>query len=92
MAGLVAWPPAAAMMLAATAGGYAGASLAKTLPKPVFCGIIATIGFGMSVYSSGDSLKPEADQSESACSYLVFLKELFAFPRSNSQPRAGRLT
>ena len=48
VAGLVAWPQAAVMMLAATAGGYAGAPLARALPKPVVRGVIATVGFGMS--------------------------------------------
>ncbi len=48
MAGLVAWPQAAVMMLAATAGGYAGAPVARALPKPVIRALIATIGFGMS--------------------------------------------
>jgi uncharacterized membrane protein YfcA len=47
-AGLVAWPQALIMMLAATAGGYAGAPLARALPKPVVRGVIATVGFGMS--------------------------------------------
>ena len=47
-AGLVAWPQAIAMMLAATAGGYAGAPLARALPKPVVKAVIATVGFGMS--------------------------------------------
>lgn len=48
VAGLVAWPQAFIMMLAATAGGYAGAPLARALPKPVVRGVIATVGFGMS--------------------------------------------
>jgi uncharacterized membrane protein YfcA len=48
LAGLVAWPQALMMMLAATAGGYAGAPLARALPKRVVRGIIAVIGFGMS--------------------------------------------
>ena len=48
VAGLVAWPQAAIMMLAATAGGYAGAPLARALPKPAVRGVIATVGFGMS--------------------------------------------
>ncbi len=48
VAGLVAWPQAIIMMLAATAGGYAGAPLARALPKPVVRGVIATVGFGMS--------------------------------------------
>lgn len=47
-AGLVAWPQALMMMIAATAGGYAGAPLAKTLPKAVVRGVIAAVGFGMS--------------------------------------------
>lgn len=47
-AGLVAWPQAVVMMVAATAGGYAGAPLARALPKPVVRGVIATVGFGMS--------------------------------------------
>ena len=48
VAGLVAWPEALIMMLAATAGGYAGAPLARALPKPIVRGVIATVGFGMS--------------------------------------------
>ncbi|MCU0816425.1 MAG: sulfite exporter TauE/SafE family protein [Cypionkella sp.] len=48
LAGLIAWPQALVMMLAATAGGYAGAPLARKLPKPVVRGVIALIGFGMS--------------------------------------------
>lgn len=48
VAGLVAWPQALIMMLAATAGGYAGAPLARALPKPIVRGVIATVGFGMS--------------------------------------------
>lgn len=48
MAGLVAWPQAIVMMLAATVGGYAGAPLARALPKPVVRGVIAVVGFGMS--------------------------------------------
>jgi uncharacterized membrane protein YfcA len=47
-AGLVVWPQAVMMMLAAIAGGYAGAPLARALPKPVVRAIIAAIGFGMS--------------------------------------------
>ena len=46
-AGLVAWPQAVVMMIAATAGGYAGAPLARSLPKPVVRGVIAMVGFGM---------------------------------------------
>lgn len=47
-AGLVAWPEAITMMLAATAGGYVGAPLARALPKPVVKAVVATVGFGMS--------------------------------------------
>ena len=48
LAGLVAWPQAVLMMLAATAGGYAGAPLARALPKNLVRCLIAAIGFGMS--------------------------------------------
>ncbi|UWR29821.1 sulfite exporter TauE/SafE family protein [Sulfitobacter sp. W002] len=48
LAGLVAWPQALMMMLAATAGGYAGAPLARALPKQTVRWLIAAIGFGMS--------------------------------------------
>lgn len=48
LAGLVAWPQALAMMVVATIGGYAGAPIARALPKSVVRGIIATIGFVMS--------------------------------------------
>ena len=48
LAGLVAWPQALLMMLAATAGGYAGAPLARALPKETVRWLIAAIGFGMS--------------------------------------------
>jgi len=47
-AGLVMWPQAVLMMVAASAGGYAGAPVARALPQPVIRGIIAVIGFGMS--------------------------------------------
>ena len=47
-AGLVVWPQAIAMMAAATVGGYAGAPLARRLPKPVVRAVIGLIGFGMS--------------------------------------------
>lgn len=47
VAGLVAWPQAALMMVASTLGGYAGAPLARRIPRPVLRGLIATIGFGM---------------------------------------------
>ncbi len=48
MAGFVEWPHAILMMVAATAGGYAGAPLARALPKQTVRGLIAVIGFGMS--------------------------------------------
>jgi len=47
-AGLVEWPHAILMMAAATAGGYAGAPLARALPKHMVRGLIALLGFGMS--------------------------------------------
>lgn len=47
-AGLVAWPQAVMMMIAATVGGYAGAPLARALPKSAVRILIAAIGFGMS--------------------------------------------
>ncbi|MCW1935059.1 sulfite exporter TauE/SafE family protein [Pararhodobacter zhoushanensis] len=48
VAGLVAWPQAVVMMVAATVGGYAGAPLARSLPKSVVRALIASVGFGMS--------------------------------------------
>lgn len=48
LAGLVAWPQALLMMLAATVGGYVGAPLARALPKEAVRWLIAAIGFGMS--------------------------------------------
>jgi uncharacterized membrane protein YfcA len=48
VAGLVAWPQAIMMMVAATVGGYAGAPLARALPKAAVRLLIAGIGFGMS--------------------------------------------
>jgi len=45
---LVEWPQAILMMVGATLGGYAGAPVARALPKSVIKGIIAAIGFGMS--------------------------------------------
>ena len=47
LAGLVAWPQALLMMAASTAGGYAGAPLARVLPRPVLRALIAAVGFGM---------------------------------------------
>lgn len=49
VAGLVAWPQAAVMMVFAIAGGYAGAPLARAVPQHVLRWIVALIGFGMSV-------------------------------------------
>ncbi len=41
--GVVAWPQAGVMMMAATAGGYFGARLARRIPAPVLrAGIVAT--------------------------------------------------
>ncbi len=48
IAGLVHWPEAAVMMLANTVGGYAGAPLARALPKPAVRAVIAAVGFGTS--------------------------------------------
>jgi uncharacterized membrane protein YfcA len=47
-AGLIHWPEAIAMMLANTVGGYAGAPLARALPKAAVRAIVAVVGFGMS--------------------------------------------
>ena len=49
VAGLVHWAPALAMMVAATAGGYAGAPLARVIPMRILRYLIAAIGLGMSV-------------------------------------------
>ena len=48
VAGLVVWPQAIVMMLAAIVGGYAGAPLARLVPRTVLRGLIALAGFGMS--------------------------------------------
>ena len=37
------------MMAASTAGGYLGAPIARALPRRVVRGIIAAVGFGMSL-------------------------------------------
>jgi len=47
--GLVEWHYALAMMIASTIGGYAGAPLARRLPKSFVRGLIAAVGFSMSV-------------------------------------------
>lgn len=49
VAGLVAWPQAVLMMAASTAGGYAGAPVARLLPRPLLRGLIALVGFGMTM-------------------------------------------
>lgn len=46
--GLVAWDHAIGMMIASTLGGYAGAPVARALPKSVVRGLIASVGFSMS--------------------------------------------
>ncbi|HMQ91659.1 MAG TPA: sulfite exporter TauE/SafE family protein [Amaricoccus sp.] len=48
-AGIVAWPQATIMMAAATVGGYFGAPIARALPKGVVQGIVAVVGFAMSL-------------------------------------------
>lgn len=48
LAGLVAWPEAGLMMLAAMAGGYAGAPLARALPRSVVRGLVIAVGAAMS--------------------------------------------
>lgn len=49
LAGLIEWPQALVMMLASTAGGYAGAPLARMMPPSALRLLIAAIGFGMSI-------------------------------------------
>lgn len=46
--GLVEWHHAIGMMVASTIGGYAGAPVARLLPKSVVRGLIAVVGFSMS--------------------------------------------
>lgn len=48
IAGIVAWPQAIAMMVAATIGGYAGAPLARALPAVAVRTIIVAVGLTMS--------------------------------------------
>ncbi|MEO8244199.1 MAG: sulfite exporter TauE/SafE family protein [bacterium] len=48
VAGAVEWHHAILMMVASTAGGYAGAPLARALPAHIVRAIIVVIGFGMS--------------------------------------------
>lgn len=47
-AGLVAWPQALLMMVAATIGGYAGAPVARMLPARVVRGVVIVVGVVMS--------------------------------------------
>ena len=46
--GLVEWQYAIVMMIAATIGGYAGAPIARALPKEAVRMLIAIVGFTMS--------------------------------------------
>ncbi|MBN2740657.1 MAG: sulfite exporter TauE/SafE family protein [Rhodobacteraceae bacterium] len=46
--GLVEWQHAVGMMVASTLGGYAGAPIARMLPKSVVRALIAVVGFSMS--------------------------------------------
>ena len=48
LGGLVAWEQAIGMMIASTLGGYAGAPIARALPKSVVRSLIALVGFSMS--------------------------------------------
>ena len=48
VSGLVEWPQAVVMMVAATVGGYAGAPVARVLSKNVVRWIVVVVGFGMS--------------------------------------------
>ena len=47
VAGLVAWPQAIVMMAAATVGGYAGAPLARALPRSVVRAVVIIVGVTM---------------------------------------------
>lgn len=49
LAGLIAWPQALVMMLAATAGGYAGAITSKRLPKRWIKNLITLTGVTMTL-------------------------------------------
>jgi len=46
--GLIDWSHALGMMVASTIGGYAGAPIARALPRPVVRGFIGFVGFLMS--------------------------------------------
>jgi uncharacterized membrane protein YfcA len=47
-AGIVAWPAALLMMVASTAGGYAGARVARAMSRRAVRTVIVLVGFGMS--------------------------------------------
>jgi uncharacterized membrane protein YfcA len=47
-AGIVAWPQAILMMIAATIGGYLGAPVARALPRSAVRAIVITVGASMS--------------------------------------------
>ena len=49
IAGIVAWPQALVMMVAATIGGYAGAPLARALPASVVRAVVIIVGTLMSL-------------------------------------------
>lgn len=49
LAGIVEWPHAILMMVAATIGGYVGAPLARALPRAVVRAIVILVGASMSV-------------------------------------------
>lgn len=53
VSGLVEWPQAIVMMIAATVGGYAGAPAARVLSKNVVRWIVIVVGFGMSAIFFG---------------------------------------
>lgn len=48
VAGIIEWPQAVLMMVAATAGGYAGAPVARILPRKAVRAIVITVGTLMS--------------------------------------------
>ena len=47
-AGIIEWKAGLMMMVASTAGGYAGAPISKALPMSAVRAIVATVGFVMS--------------------------------------------
>jgi uncharacterized membrane protein YfcA len=50
VSGLVQWPYALAMAVAAITGGYVGARVARRLPVTAVRWLVVTIGFGLAVY------------------------------------------